>query len=47
MRWFNRRDEVPTCVRSLVASIDDDGTGVGEHNECEEGNNEDRWTEDV
>ena len=31
----------------LVASIDDDGTGVGEHNECEEGNNEDRWTEDV
>jgi hypothetical protein len=31
----------------MVAAIDDDGTGVGSHNECEEGNNEARWGDPV
>ena len=32
---------------AIVAVIDDDGTGQGEHNECEEGNNTAEWTEAV
>ena len=31
----------------MVAAIDDDGTGVGSHNECEEGANEARWGDPV
>ena len=31
----------------LVASIDDDGTGVGKHNECDEDNNQARFSESV
>jgi hypothetical protein len=31
----------------LVASADDDGTGAGAHNECEEANNTDAWNEPV
>ncbi|MCB9762446.1 MAG: hypothetical protein H6739_21795 [Alphaproteobacteria bacterium] len=31
----------------LYAVVDDDGTGWSEHNECDEGNNEAFWDEDV
>ena len=31
----------------LIAVIDDDGTGAGSHNECDEANNEATWSEPV